>query len=115
VVKLHFHLALAPCKLPTAGPSQDHFRRSTRERSILSLYIAAACLICGASLCAQQQHNGSPDAQPSADSASPQKVPQLIRFSGMLRDLAGQPLTGAEDVHFAIYKDEADTEAIWER
>jgi hypothetical protein len=36
-----------------------------------------------------------------------------VRLSGVLRDLAGQPLTGAVDVHFAIYKDEADTAAIW--
>jgi hypothetical protein len=32
----------------------------------------------------------------------------------VLRDLAGQPLTGTVDVHFAIYKDATDTAAIWE-
>jgi hypothetical protein len=37
-----------------------------------------------------------------------------VRFSGVLRDLAGQPLTGSVDVHFAIYKGEADAAAIWE-
>jgi hypothetical protein len=37
-----------------------------------------------------------------------------MRFSGVLRDQAGKPLTGAVDVHFAIYKDETDAAAIWE-
>jgi hypothetical protein len=72
------------------------------------------CLFCAAGLRAQQTDSASSDAQPSAGSASSAKVPQLVRFSGVLRDLAGQPLTGSIDVHFAIYKDETDTAAIWE-
>jgi hypothetical protein len=37
-----------------------------------------------------------------------------VRFSGVLRDLVDQPLAGPVAVHFAIYKDETDTAAIWE-
>ena len=41
-------------------------------------------------------------------------VPRLIQFRGVLRDLAGQPLTGTVEVQFAIYQDQADAAAIWE-
>jgi hypothetical protein len=72
------------------------------------------CLFCATDLHAEQTDSASPDPHPSASSASFEKVPQLVRFSGVLRDLAGQPLTGTADVHFAIYKDQTDTEAIWQ-
>jgi hypothetical protein len=53
------------------------------------------CLLTGLGLSAQQQ------------------VPRLIKFSGMLRDLTGKPLTGPVDVNFAIYKEQADLVPLW--
>jgi hypothetical protein len=41
-------------------------------------------------------------------------VPRLIKFSGELRDLAGKPLTGVVDAHFAIYRAQQDAAPIWE-
>ena len=74
----------------------------------------AVCLFCTTVARAQQTDSASPDAAQPASSTSSAKVPQLVRFSGVLRDPAGQPLTGTVDVHFAIYKDQTDTEAIWQ-
>ena len=49
-----------------------------------------------------------------AGSAPAASVPRLIKFSGELRDLAGKPLTGAVDAHFAIYRAQQDAAPIWE-
>jgi len=40
-------------------------------------------------------------------------VPRLVRFSGMLKDAAGQPLHGAVEVSFLLYKEEAAGEPLW--
>lgn len=39
--------------------------------------------------------------------------PRLIKFSGVLTDLAGEPLSGAKEVTFKFYKQEADEDALW--
>jgi len=49
-----------------------------------------------------------------AGSAAAASVPRLIKFSGELRDLAGKPLTGVADAHFAIYRAQQDAAPIWE-
>jgi hypothetical protein len=49
-----------------------------------------------------------------AGSAPAASVPRLIKFSGELRDLAGKPLTGVVDAHFAIYRAQQDAAPIWE-
>lgn len=49
-----------------------------------------------------------------AGSAPAASVPRLIKFSGELRDLAGKPLTGVADAHFAIYRAQQDAAPIWE-
>ncbi|MGD0922633.1 MAG: hypothetical protein ABSA70_12835, partial [Terriglobia bacterium] len=49
-----------------------------------------------------------------AGSAPAASVPRLIKFSGELRDLAGKPLTGVVDAHFAIYRAQHDAAPIWE-
>ena len=49
-----------------------------------------------------------------AASAPAASVPRLIKFSGELRDLAGKPLTGVADAHFAIYRAQQDAAPIWE-
>ena len=40
-------------------------------------------------------------------------VPRLVKFSGVLLDVAGKPLSGEVEVTFALYKQEADEEPLW--
>ena len=83
------------------------------KRLSLPVCVVVMCLFCAAGLPAQQPDSTSSNALTLAGSASSAKVPRLVRFSGVLRDLAGQPLTGIVDVEFAIYKDEADEAPLW--
>jgi len=39
--------------------------------------------------------------------------PRIIKFSGVLTDLAGKPLSGPTEVTFKLYKQEADEDALW--
>jgi hypothetical protein len=38
----------------------------------------------------------------------------LVKFSGVLTDLTGKPLSGAVEVTFNIYQNEADAEPLWQ-
>jgi len=40
-------------------------------------------------------------------------VPRLVKFSGVLTDFMGRPLSGEVEVTFALYKQEADEEPLW--
>ncbi|HZE14352.1 MAG TPA: hypothetical protein VE197_00835, partial [Mycobacterium sp.] len=40
-------------------------------------------------------------------------MPRLIKFSGILKDLAGKPLTGPVDVTFALYAQQAGGTPLW--
>jgi trimeric autotransporter adhesin len=40
-------------------------------------------------------------------------VPRLLKFSGVLTDLAGKPLSGEVEVTFVLYKLETDEEPLW--
>ena len=40
-------------------------------------------------------------------------APRLVKFSGVLLDVAGKPLSGEVEVTFALYKKEADEEPLW--
>ena len=40
-------------------------------------------------------------------------VPRVIQFSGVLRDSAGQPLTGVQGVSFALYRDQEGGSPLW--
>ncbi len=40
-------------------------------------------------------------------------VPRVVRFSGVLTDLAGKPLTGPLDVTFSLYRELAGGEPLW--
>ncbi len=87
-------------------------------------------VVCAAVLGAQQQGpaqdapGGEPwgmrTAEPEAPTAGRSSetntravVPRLIKFSGVVRDLAGKPLTGPVDVSFLLYKEEAGGEPLW--
>src|SRR6266487_488459 len=39
--------------------------------------------------------------------------PRLVKFSGVLTDSMGRPLSGEVEVTFALYKQEADEEPLW--
>ena len=49
------------------------------------------------------------------DSGTPQSVvvPRLVKFSGALRDAAGQVRSGVVGVTFAIYKEQEGEAALW--
>ncbi|HEV2350283.1 MAG TPA: hypothetical protein VG028_10610 [Terriglobia bacterium] len=50
----------------------------------------------------------------SALTAGPQAVvPRLMKFSGLLRDAIGKPLSGTVDVTFALYNTEAGGTPLW--
>src|SRR6266853_1750825 len=39
--------------------------------------------------------------------------PRLVKFSGVLTDSMGRPLSGEVEVTFALYKQETDEEPLW--
>jgi hypothetical protein len=59
----------------------------------------------------------TPTAGAAADSSAtvnaPAVVPQLIKFSGTLVNLAGKPITGAVDVTFSLYSQESGGTPLW--
>ncbi len=46
-------------------------------------------------------------------SAAQTPVPQLIKFSGTLTDLAGKPISGPVDVTFSLYSEESGGTPLW--
>jgi hypothetical protein len=56
------------------------------------------------------ESNATSQAQPSALSA----VPRLVKFSGVVKDLLGKPLTGPVEINFAIYKEQGEGLPIWQ-
>ena len=67
----------------------------------------------------QESKDGSA-AQPAFATASGRlsqdneaAAPRLVKFSGVLLDVAGKPLSGDVEVSFALYKKEADEEPLW--
>ena len=70
-------------------------------------FVIIVCLFCATGLGAQQSIAGSTPAA----SAS---VPRLIKFSGVLNDLAGKPLSGPVEAVFSVYQNESDAEPLWQ-
>ena len=52
-------------------------------------------------------------AAASTAAAAQEAVPRLIKFNGVLRDLAGKPISGPVDVTFSLYPGEAGGNALW--
>jgi len=50
-------------------------------------------------------------AQSPAQTAS--ALPRLVRFSGMVKDLNGNPLTGVVGITFALYSEQSGDAALW--
>ena len=50
---------------------------------------------------------------PTSAAAASAQIPRVIRFSGIARDEAGQPMTGVLNVRFALYQDERGGAPLW--
>lgn len=70
------------------------------------------CFVAGFSpvVCAQTPQ--APQGPQQAVNAGA-SVPQLIQFSGVLKDAYGKPLSGIQGVTFAIYQDQEGGAALW--
>ena len=73
----------------------------------LGLVLFAVGLVCVGGASARQQENAG-QAQ-----AAVTAVPRLIQFSGVLKDSALRPVSGAASVTFAIYAEQEGGAALW--
>src|SRR5512147_1541346 len=80
------------------------------KHSTLTL-VGFVCLSFAASLCGQQA--GSVPSPSASQTPAQPTIPRLIRFSGVLRDLAGKPISGPVDVSFSLYPDQTGGTALW--
>jgi hypothetical protein len=62
---------------------------------------------------AQQSESGLSSSASAYQPAST-NVPKLIKFSGVVKDLLGKPLTGPVEINFAIYKEQGEGLPIWQ-
>jgi len=53
------------------------------------------------------------DAKTSVMVSAASAVPRLVRFSGVVKEVAGKPLQGAVEVSFSLYEDQEGGSAIW--
>ncbi|HEV2352309.1 MAG TPA: hypothetical protein VG028_20945, partial [Terriglobia bacterium] len=52
--------------------------------------------------------------EPGSSATSPQAVvPRLMKFSGVVNDAVGKPLTGTVDVTFSLYNTESGGSPLW--
>src|SRR5215831_4473545 len=131
-------LGVAPCRLPQRRVPR-RFRADSRFQSPISIareddmrasLLLAVVLSLGVVSWAQeqerrpvserQQSKDSGAAQPAFATASGRlsqdnepAAPHLVKFSGVLLDVAGKPLSGEVEVTFALYKQETDEEPLW--
>jgi Chaperone of endosialidase len=98
-------------------------------KQFTSFYLVLACLLAEGSLRAQQSAPGrQPERASVAVSAavrtppaiispgqvnSGATVPRLIKFSGVLQDVAGKPIAGPVDVTFSLYSEQAGGSPWW--
>ena len=67
---------------------------------IVSLWLAAVC--------ATLAQNGVSDSTPPSA-----QVPRLIRYSGVIKDESGKPVSGAAGITFSLYKDQQGGSPLW--
>jgi hypothetical protein len=53
------------------------------------------------------------DAKTSVPVSAASAVPRLVRYSGVVKEVAGKPLQGAVEVSFSLYEDQEGGSAIW--
>jgi Glycine-rich domain len=73
------------------------------------------CLILGLGVWGRGQSApsvGTP-AQVNSQATTQTTVPHLIKFSGILQDLSGKPMTGPVDVTFSLYSEQAGGSPLW--
>jgi hypothetical protein len=68
--------------------------------------------VCAFALTGVAQQSGS-DAASTLIAATASAVPQLVRYSGILRDASGKALNGITGVTFLLYKEEQGGEPLW--
>ncbi len=84
---------------------QEARQPATRENSAAAQSAAPEAPISAST----DQSQSSALRQPTAQAA----VPQLIKFSGTLANLAGKPVSGAVDVTFSLYSQESGGTPLW--
>jgi hypothetical protein len=77
------------------------------------LWVVAFCLLNPVMFWAQQSESGLSSSASAYQPAST-NVPKLIKFSGVVKDLLGKPLTGPVEINFAIYKEQGEGLPIWQ-
>jgi hypothetical protein len=87
-----------------------------KESQIL-MWVVTVSLLFTSPVLGQQERRVAEPESPVASSL-PAKgeqaaVPRLVKFSGVLLDVSGKPLSGEVEVTFALYKQEADEEPLW--
>ncbi len=78
-------------------------------RAMGVVLFAAAFLV----LSSGQLAMGAQNSSATTASTSQALVPQLIKFSGTLTDLAGKPISGPVDVTFSLYSQESGGTPLW--
>jgi hypothetical protein len=53
-------------------------------------------------------------AQTPAPTTVPPGVPRLVKFSGLLKDASGKPLTNTVGITFAIYSEQTGGAPLWQ-
>ena len=77
------------------------------QRNVV-IWCALCLLLVGHSAAQQASASQSGDGQ-----AASAIVPRLVRFSGIVKDDAGNPRTGITGITFALYKDQSGGTALW--
>jgi Chaperone of endosialidase len=83
--------------------------------------LVCVLLAMGTTLLGQQSNSGRATGEPApasragaqATAVSQTVVPRLIKFSGILSDLSGKPVTGPVDVTFSLYAEQSGGAPLW--
>ena len=73
---------------------------------VMSISLLVLCVSLSLSLAASAQ-------QSAGTGTSAPVVPTLVNFNGTLRDAAGKPLTGPQQITFSLYKEAEGGAALW--
>ncbi len=91
-------------------------------KNAISACAIFVCLVTSGSLFGQQPVSARDQSDRAASAAQAMVgtpplqqtvVPRLIKFNGVLRDLAGKPISGPADVTFSLYSDEVGGAPLW--
>ncbi len=76
--------------------------------------LGLVCLMCSWLVVGAQAQQAEP-AAPTVSEPAPAgvAVPRLIKFSGVLSDRVGEPLTGVQGVTLALYREQYEGAPLW--